>query len=431
MSLFYIFFAVSIGALMLYRLARGDLASIPVLLVSLMMLVAWLAWHQIYYSPYAMLWSKYGAYYYGEQNLWYFTMICGLYLLAYVTAIVSTPQRNFRERMRRAIQGIRSQSLTIAAFFLVLFAIYHISILNTEILWSTQNYLEIASIRGLNSITPLNVLVQMLSKYVGVFSFICLGVSIVTRNKLAIAMSIIPATWFMLFDIAGHSRFAVVHAGVLASILLFDSRASSKFLGFIFLGLAFLNLINALAGRSSGSHGLSSLTDFFTYAANVFTADLGRLFGNVFEGAFVQGEVFMYENVQHDPLYKWLSLSPFPSSIDGFAHRARHMTFSFVSFVPMSATGEAYLFGLPYAAVYYLVVFTAYFMTVRAMRLGKIGLFFPMFMSVTLATYLQFSYPIRNVFRFFILAILIYTGSSIWRQLRKPLVIISQKNRHL
>jgi hypothetical protein len=124
------------------------------------------------------------------------------------------------------------------------------------------------------------------------------------------------------------------------------------------------------------------------------------------QGVYISGEIFNYV-ADFNLNYITLSLSPFPSFIDGFDSILDANQVRLHKYIPASAFLELMSFGtLPFAI--YVIVFLI------ASRLSSHYLYkFNTFGSVAAnvmvlyASILQFSYPVRNVFRIYVLAIFV------------------------
>ena len=283
----------------------------------------------------------------------------------------------------------------------LLYAGCHLSILRLEVIASSSTYLEIASINALKNPNNLTIFIQRMSQLFGIFSFVILARAIVSGRLFPILLAVAACAWFGGIQIVGHSRFAAVYLFVAASVLFFSSHRKTALCFFVFGTLA---IQIALEGRGSGQHGFSHVPNFLTYIGGAGWSDVEFIIMNTLQGIFVQGESFLYK-FEYPINYKVLSLSPFPSGIDGFRENALQYAVRFTKYVPIGATGELFYFGPFFAAFYLGVVGFAYYRVNRLFDRRRFGLFLFCIMIFTLATYLQFTYPVRNVFRFFYLCI--------------------------
>jgi len=410
MSWFFLALAAIAAAYAVREIAATRIAALPLFLLALMLATSSLAPSGIIYSDFARIWSRMGAVTFALENCLYTSCI----LLGYWVVYWLASQGPAATNTMQALSPKSGNFQNFLAFTILIYSAYHMSLTNWSAFWSNYQYLSIGAVT-INS-NPVTGFVLRFAKVVSLLAFALLGTSIIANRKLPAAMLALACSWFMILAIASHSRISVVFAGVLALVLFLSKKRSHKSLSIVVVLFAVANLANSLLGRS-GEQGLSSLSSYFDYSLELKLDDIGGLFTNIFEGAFVQGEVFYFTNTEHYENYKLLSLSPLPSFIDGFdSILGQEIRFSV--YVPMGATGEVFLFGPGYMVTYFSVVLFCYYVVAREFyrRPGYFSL--AMLCIFILASHIQFAYQARGVFRLFILPAL---AICLWRCLpRKP-----------
>ena len=392
----YALFGIAFAA---REIGKGRIAALAILLIAMMLGVAALSWTEIVYSGFAGMWSRRGAVTHGGENCAYFGAILTLYIAVYSFARFGWPPV-------AAMRLPKGKALRFAAVFCVLFAIFQASSIKLELLWQNDTYLLLGSPVSLRNPTPLTMAALKFVGIVSIISFVIVALSIRAKDRRTMLIVLPAAIWFALYTIAIHSRLSVVLPGVAAAILFTSRRDRGKAIAFGLLAIG--NLIVSLEGRESGLHGLASLGSYFDQIAQFDTTQALTLLTNVFEGVYVQGEVFLYSGLELDPGYVTRALLPLPSSIDNFSAYNQY-AFRYHLYVPMSATGEVLLFGPGYMAVYFGVLAACYFLICKRMnRVGGAISLVQVFIFI-LASHMQFAYPVRNVFRIFILAALLPT----------------------
>lgn len=398
-------YALSIWGIAYSTLAirRVGITVVPILLISLITFNACLVSQNIIYSEFAKVWSNYGALYSGSENIRYMILIFFVYLVPFW--ILRRKLYYVSHDTTLYLKYLPNSYLFPASILLFCFSLIHITVLDLQAVMSSQEYLFLASSRALKIVNPGTLLVQSIYKYAGIICFLIFATAIISRKKLLVLTIAFPCVWFSLYELAGHSRFAAVYFGIAGGILLAYKRRVS---GTVLMTIAVLAFLSALQGRNSELHGLSNLgSGLFQFKA--FEVDqLMRFYANIFEGVFVQGEAFIYSSYEHDPIYKALSFSPFPSLIDNFNTRALPYALRLHRYVPMGASGEVYLFGPSYTVIYWVTISFAYFCILRLAIERRYMMFLLTMCFFILCSYLQFTYPVRWVYRFVILIILLF-----------------------
>lgn len=412
LSISLIFISFFLVLFCIYKLKKGFLYYLPLLLISIYSFFIGFASIGFLEYSFAKFWSNNGVVKYANNVSCYTLAILFFYLFSIlinekIEGKTKVKSYNLIEKMNKDSVKL---GLRLSAIIVFLVVLLHLKFLNLSVLWSNEQYLLLASKQALKHSNKYSEMIQMLFPLLGLISVIIFSISYCLRDKKAISIIILPTIFFILLKIGDHSRFSAIYLGVLFAMLLISKYRYDRYiLSPIFLLLCFGAVLNSLVGRGGVEHGLLASKDFFSNILSAFSSGIYlNLLGNIFEGAFVHGEFFYYLNHEYPEIYKKLSLSPFPSFIDGYAEKAHIYTLRLNTYVPMSATGEIFIFGPFYVFYYFLIVFLSINLCLKSLLKGKIYIFLVALFLICLGSYLQFAYPIRNVFRFFYLVILLY-----------------------
>lgn len=412
MSYILIFSSVIVLFISIHRILLKCYYYFPVVIVALYSFFIGLASLGLFEYSFAQIWSNNGVVVFKEKISIYSLIILFIYFipLYFIEKVngkfglhISGYKINFNKNIIKKI-------LRISSFFILILAFINIISLNFSVLWSNNFYLLIASSDGLIYRNPLTILIQQMHPLIGLISVLIFSVAYAFRDKLTLSIILLPLIFYFLMKIGDHSRYSALYVAAMMVVfsIFLNSRkekiAINSFLIFFFFG----NLINSLIGRESGHHGLASMIDYFPNIMTFLSSD-SYLFilGNIFEGVFVHGEIYYYLNHEFPFIFKFLSLSPFPSFIDGYAENAHNFRIDIAPYVPMSATGEILLFGLGYMFIYYTTIVFSIYLNFNSVKNNNNIVFIFSLLLICLGTYLQFTYGVRNVFRFFCLAIII------------------------
>ena len=127
---------------------------------------------------------------------------------------------------------------------------------------------------------------------------------------------------------------------------------------------------------------------------------------NFFGGGFVMAEIFQRSNLYYPICTKILSFSPFPSFIDGFSSLLsfEHRVYTYG---PFSSFAEAYQFGWGYLAFLLLFLSMLVYQTTKMWRNNPTILSFFFLVPYYYSIIRMQAYPIRNVFRILLLALIL------------------------
>lgn len=321
----------------------------------------------------------------------------------------------------RDIERVRISSEIIWAITFVLLArqIIDLFVYDWSVIWRNGLYLSMTDPDYLRSSSGLIRVANQLATPSAVVAAFISVYSLARRHYAAGAILLILFTWHVFFFLAAHSRAAtlILAASALAVFVFTRHRNIAIFVA----GLALFSLVSALAGRSSGHHGLSSIAEIM---GNIASRDQNVVdivqftILNFFEGVFTFSEHFA-RSVYFAPEYKNLSLSPLPSFIDGFANIREANESKLFIVVPRGALDEILQFGFVHSVVYFSTQFFAIRLSLissrRTSSVAALTANFLLFANL----FIQMAYPVRTIFRVYLVVIAV----AVW------LIVVQRKTR--
>lgn len=297
-------------------------------------------------------------------------------------------------------------------------------------LWENHVYLYLNSFDVLvwkDPISRINrSLYGMLSAITGAlatYHYVC------GRKKMAL-IGVLLFSPVIVFEIIRSSRSAAVPLfAVMIVLLVFGNRFRHRLAALGVLLLIGIFLISAIYGRAQGNFGLSSFFQQFGWISNAGDMPiLDYTLGSVSQGIFVTADSISLD-ATFSERYKILSFSPFPSSLDGFREILETDQVRLHAYVPMSAVGEAFHFGTPYLEFFALFLM---FLIRQNARLSVPEQ--PIIFLITSVMLVAFfiaaqTYPIRNVFKQFLIILLLLNYRILWAPVRQVLVQVSRQPR--
>lgn len=416
-----LYFALSCAqiALFLDMLRRLPATSAAVLCAAyVMMTQVYFIYRAAFFDSYRFPVGSYGSFYYRtEEGVVIYACIFGLIYLSTVgltarTAV--TPRRAFSEDTR--LHGlIGPASLVILAATLT-----RLMTIDPAILWYNNEYLLIGSRAGLLVDNPIFALLASIVSLIMLIAGVAFACAVLLRRWVSAAILAFCLLILSAIAVAGASRNAAIPAASVAVTLFLLGTARHRIWAALMAVACLGTIAVALIGRSTDELGISSIP---RNVALLFSEE-GRLyvevmFLNLSQGIFVTTDS-IYIGGAFPDLYKWLSFSPFPSAIDGF-DGIRHFQVRLHSFVPMSAIGEVYNFGWPWM-VWFAAVLGLLFRANAKLDSARYP-FIAIVSSLLIFVYFVMAnaYPMRNVFRQFLVAYLVVCWPVIWPMIRRPL----------
>lgn len=390
-----------------YRVYKGYLYYIPSLLIGLYCLSVVFAALDILNYGFAGFWSNNGVVVFSNEIAIYSLFILSFYIFSTIglEAVLGINKINIELKGIQFNVSRVNKVILLISFFIFIYFLIHFFSLNLSTIWKDDSY--ILGNRALKFENSFFIIVNKISGVISILAMLLISISYLLKNNKAFYLLLVPFSFYLLLKIGFHSRSAALYLGVMAGLLMLSSKKNDKYIfsPFLFL-LSFFVLINSLVGRNTNIHGISSLAYLLENVyVGINNGILNDVLANIFEGSFVLGDTFFYLYHSYPEIYKVLSISPFPSFIDGFSHKALSYEFRLHAFVPMSALGELLIFGYFYIFAYFTIIFFALYFCIKSAQKKKTLLFFVVLTLISLASYLQFAYPVRNVMRFFYIAI--------------------------
>lgn len=364
--------------------------------------VVWLVANKLLQYKFLEIYSTYGFVRFYPQV--FFTLFA--FFVAAAVCVVRS-----KTKISSVIRNFQPSVNAILGALLVLYIQMTIEIISID--WSVairnSEYLMMAGSRGLRYANVFSEISHSANGLCGIASVLILAFLTFNRKKMAALAAIPVVTWHFLFQLAGHSRYAAFFliAFAAAGVVLSQKRFSPLVLATGVCGL--VTLVSVLGGRVSYHHGFSSLPTYFQNVEYRLEVDPSGTFINIFEGGFVSSEHFT-RGFQYPEQYKILSLSPLLSSIDGFNEIREQGEKRLHPVVPAGAINEILSFGAFYAAVYFGLQFVAGYLSTKLLARNPNLFSLSVNSLMMFASYLQFTYSTRTVFRLFILVLLVAGG---------------------
>lgn len=337
-----------------------------------------------------------------------------LFLYAIIFMVTSFSCRdiviNFARIKRELIKWSSSKRniLTRWSVIVIMYAVIvaNIICIDFDVMWSNDTYLLMNSPEGYNASAQMVTIMRFGLGLIGALGAFSLPVLFASNDK-AKFFCILPLWLFVfLFQLSAHSRSAAVYAFILCMSIIIFSRIP-KFLSILTsLIFIFSIVIFALEGRSQDLHGIGELftSVYLAYQSFDITTLMSAII-NIFQGIFSTGDALLYD-VEHDYMYKILSISPLPSFIDGFDQIREAYEIRLHLFIPMSAIAELYNFGLFFSLPVLMFYYWLLRESVKLLRSHNnvISIFINVYIFVIFV--MANAYPLRNVFRQLIISLL-------------------------
>jgi hypothetical protein len=273
---------------------------------------------------------------------------------------------------------------------------------NWSIAWSTSQYLALNNSVYIMSGLPGGQTALVLLPVAGILAASAAALNLAHNDRgWTIAFAILVLFPF-LYEVGAHSRVGAVFPFVFIVTLRLLSSKPRWLLTAVSSSAVVIFILSALAGRATGSHGLSSIPNIPALLATSDASFLNTFLPNVFEGALSLAESKMVF-ASYPAIFKILSLMPTPSFLDGFDEIQRSYQVRLSIYAPLSGFVEAQNFGFVYFSVFCLLIFASIRIVFRVSRINR-----PMFMFANLflflGVYALSAYPVRNGMKFFWIA---------------------------
>jgi hypothetical protein len=312
---------------------------------------------------------------------------------------------NARTNSRRS----RSDTSVLVLLLLLLFGtVVHAAVLDWNLYWHTTVY-TVQTSSELMGITFFPAVYY--HKFMPIVAIIACVLLFYLISEGKAALSILALFVFLycwIYQLTAHSRWAAASLllGVSAYAMIHEKNRRLYLLSTLPLGA--LALIYVRIGRQSGNHGLSTIWSNF---GNFDMALLPQYFVggtyNVLQGIFTTAASFASRFADYPEIYKLLSFSPLPSSLDQFDYFHALYEVRVSSTIPLSAWVEAARFGYLFQAILLGTVFGVMKLNTKLLGLNRsVVSSTASFIILALVIFLG-SYEVRNVYRFLIVVALI------------------------
>ncbi len=367
---------------------------------------------------------------YGLQTVAKATLTQYLFLVVLgKLASFGIPSISVNKQPRQSVRTFRNAERFINGWgaALVIYALAILTLINfleidKSLLWHNRTYLTIASPEAMGITNTMGRIFYFGMRPIGLVLFSLSIYYYFTRNILLFSVCLVISGYILIIMLAGSSRWAPLYflSAFLSNAYL--RRRMFSALNILLLSLMFISFLMVLIGRNEPDQGLSQI---FNNLAQISSSSvwpyLGGFVVNVTEGATSFANTMLIDS-NHAPIYKNLSFSPLPSIIDGFSEIQEFSQIRISVYVPMSAIGEAYKFGVGYMVLFYTGIFI-WLRTTTRLFLKNSG---PGALLITIISYwLIFTlhtYPIRTTWRYIIIVtaisflVQIFTKNRLKRQ---------------
>lgn len=348
-----------------------------------------------------------------------------IFLCCYAATLGLVVRKPVNDGLDDVGQSLSGNWLGVALAICGVLVLVHAAAIDWTALWYNRRYLLLSSTLGLSINNEFTALVQELALLVGVVSAFGFAASLSTGHRFMALGFAIVLGWHVVLALANSGRSAAVYLFVVAAVAAVMMRRWRWIVASGFASLALLCLLMALAGRQARAFGISVIADHMWAAIKSAPQRMLVVLGNLTQGIFVTNDGFIL-NPQHQERYKLLSFSPFPSVVDGFESVRRIAEIRLHTYVPMSAITEVVAFGPLYAAAAALSLVLGIRLSILAAQRGQVLL------SVLTGAWLFLifvqagAYPMRNVFRQELIAIVALV-IAMWvpRRAANPVVMAS------
>ena len=279
------------------------------------------------------------------------------------------------------------------------------------VMWHNNQYLLMSSPDTLKYPGPFSAVLNSVRELAYFALCISLAIALVVRRHGAAAVIFFCVLALFVISVSGASRSGPVGIFLFCiTYSLLNKRIRPAIVGLFLFGIYVLQAV--LIGRGNGEFGVAH---FWAILVAPFSDGLDPtvLIANVFQGALSTADGFLVAGEASNN-YRWLSISPFPSFIDGFEDIRRSGELRLHRFCPMSAATEVVRFG----PTFWILVTAQYVGMVAFINsrhaTNRVGMLWILSANIIFTTFtiVGFAYPLRNVLRpmtYTFLFILIYS----------------------
>ena len=341
-------------------------------------------------------------------------LTCFLLFLGLTWIGLKTPRQNnvsdISIDVNAILNGFRSVFIVLALFLLLIFMWHSVEVDFGPML---KNHLYLLNVNppnvGLK--TSVGVIGHHLTGPGGLILAFLFAYFLRERNYPLVLICFVCLAYALFIKSAQFSRWAPLIMVAIGLSLILMSRSRGSVVGYVVLFVSYIFLVNVLNGRSSPIQGFVGFVDNL-YVINPFSSKyLMELLTNIFGGLIISAESFeVYHRYEFS--YIWRSFSILPSALDGW--REYYMDAGRINhYAPFNVFAELYCFGIFYefGALFFLLL-TMYRIESRFNSAVTILKFLPFIVLLYFIT-ASFFYPIRNVFRVYLVAWLCFEGVAV------------------
>ena len=392
------------GSIWAYRYSK--IVSFPILVMAYLSLSSTLYYLHVIFGFYKYLPPVVTSTNYHNINL-LGLVYSTIYMIALITVVISKPAK-YRKKLTQIID--KKVFKYIYSVFILVFILNFI-FLKKDLLLYNNEYLLLGSRDSYVGASGFGVILKQLLFLSSCLSAFILPSLIKNKDKFGLVILTILLCVYVYFMVS-HSRTSVVLLGsLLAGLMIVKSQMIYKL---ITISLLPISLIYVLAGRGSGEHGILTFYSNFSF---INLSEIGQTFLysfiNIFQGGFLTAEGIQID-AKHSLLYKNLSISIFPSFIDGFSLVREYEEIRIGSYVPMSAVAEVYNFGILYSVFLLFLLAIIFYMSHRLFMYKTSIIIIFANIYFMLLFYVANTYPLRNVFKQYIFITFILIVIRFW-----------------
>lgn len=291
-------------------------------------------------------------------------------------------------------------------------------VLDWSIVWFNTIYLLMTRPNEVVTVGRLGALLSLMP-FIGILAAVFAAINVSMERKLPALFFGVVGLMISTYYVAAHQRVAILPPAAFFVVLAVAGQQRHLFLKLFSIAFTLFALTSALTGRGSRAHGLSTLPNVFTNIADANFFDLATgLVLNMTEGIFVLAESLV-QDPTYATIYKVLSFSPLPSSIDKFQAANDLYQVRITQYVPLSGYSEAYFFGFAYIS--FLILF--FFLAIRIYKklLPKNQYVALACGLLILLAFVQlFAYPLRNGLKALWIATIVGSAALFYYRNHRP-----------
>lgn len=341
-------------------------------------------------------------------------IVCFLSLIN-VNASKQTTKSTFVNDIQERFSAIRLTKTTVLSyyFFFLLIGIVtfvHFREIDFSLFLENDEYHLLKKADALGLSTPARVIHYA----AGMIAIVILMLAILMFKSRLYVLGLFLLPFFLYFlslKVAANSRWGPLIL-ISAIPLLYKRKSILSVVSIFFTStIAFSLYLGALYGRNAtGGQGLLPVFSNIKSGVENFAYFVPKLLATSFASASnlsLALAKFSIQEVAIETKYKILAFSPLLSSMDGLTKEMiQNNRLAIHSYAPVNFMTELYFFGLPYAIFFFTLLFLAMrYSNKIVVKYGILGV-------ISSATFYLFffkmqQYPIRNNFRFIVIAIVL------------------------